>query len=154
MGLVRAIAVAQSLTDIPLFENLTTRQLLDLARVVKNEQFREGETIIKESEDGDAMFVITEGAVEISKGGTSLGKLNVSSCFGEMAVFEKEKRSATVSATCKTKLLRIDGRSLIELMEEQPTVAISICQYLSERLNQLNNRIEEVVTNRSVNQTE
>ena len=92
------------------------------------------------------MYVIVDGDVEIRKGDTVLTNLGAGDFFGEMAIFEKETRSATVSTQTDVRLLRLNGDDLLRLIEELPTIAVSICQYLSHRLQDLNSRLQSVET--------
>lgn len=130
--------------DTPIFRHLSTRQLMDLAKVVHEESEPAGATILREGDQGQSMYVIVDGEVEIRKADTVLGNLRAGDFFGEMAIFEKETRSATVSAQTDVRLLRLEGDDLLGLIEELPTIAVSICQYLSHRLQDLNSRIQSV----------
>jgi len=139
--------IALMIHDTPIFAHLSTRQLMDLAKVIHEEKRPAGLVILREGDHGSAMYVIVEGNVEILKGDTILGHLGAGNFFGEMAVFEKrETRSATVLAQTDVRLLRLEGDDLLRLIEELPAIAVSICQYLSHRLQELNSRLQSMET--------
>ena len=80
------------------------------------------------------MQIVREGQYSISAGPGEL--------FGEMALFDGETRFATVSAARRTRLLRLDRPDLFELMDEQPSIAIGICQTLSRHMRDSIKRLE------------
>ena len=138
--------IALMIHDTPIFAHLSTRQLMDLAKVIREETQPAGVIILQEGDQGQSMYLIVNGEVEIRKEDTVLGKLGAGDFFGEMAIFEHETRSATVSTQTDVRLLRLEGDDLLRLIEELPTIAVSICQYLSHRLQDLNSRLQNVET--------
>ena len=61
--------------------------------------------------------------------------------FGEMAVFEKEVRSATVRATGKARVLKIDKKTLLTRIREDPLLAVNLLKTMSHRIRFLNAEI-------------
>jgi CRP-like cAMP-binding protein len=57
--------------------------------------------------------------------------------FGEIAVFDGERRSASAIADGPVRMLRLDRQDLFEVMEEHPAIAVAICQTLSRRIREL-----------------
>ena len=76
--------------------------------------YKDGEILCREGDRGDHMFIIQRGAVEVvtSSGGreTTLGTLQEGAIIGEMALFEKEPRSATVRAVGEVTALSVDKK--------------------------------------------
>lgn len=140
------VDIAEKIVKIPLFEGLSTRQLIDLANVVTEEKFAKNSLVFKEGDNGTSMYLVVHGEVSITKGETILNTLGSLDIFGEMAVLEKEKRSATVVAKTACRLLRLDGDELLKLIDEQPRIAIEICKYLSKRIQKLNKRLHGIET--------
>jgi hypothetical protein len=122
------------LRSLELFERLTTQQLADLAAAVAEVTYPAGEAIVTEGEFTDGLFIIMSGEVLVTKAGVTLRKLNAREFFGEMSLFDGGMRSATVSAVDTVRLLRLSRDALLQIMEEQPAIAIAICQALSRRL--------------------
>ncbi len=105
-------------------------------------EFRAGETIIRQGDVGDTMFVIQEGQVEVvqREGGTEivLGVLGSGDFFGEMAIFEKEVRSATVRARGDVRVLTVDRKTLLRRISADPSLALRMLEKMSSRLRALN----------------
>jgi hypothetical protein len=125
------------LQTLDLFEALTTRQLAELARIVREVTFPDGSAIVTEGEFDDSMYFIVSGAVDITKGGMPVAELGTRDFFGEMAVFDGERRSATATARGDVRLLRLSRSDLFEVMEDQPAIGIGICQTLVRRVRGL-----------------
>ena len=104
--------------------------------------YRDGEAIVRQGEMGDCMYVIQSGEVEVvqetSGGEQRLAVLQPGDFFGEMAVFEKEMRSATVRAVGDSRALKVDKRTLLRRIKEDPLLAVNLLQTLSHRIRDLN----------------
>jgi len=127
------------LRALDLFDGLTTRQLAELARVAREIKVPAGSTIVAEGEFDDRMYFIVSGNVRITKAGQTVAELGARDFFGEMAVFDGETRSATATTTEETWLLLISRDDLFEVMEDQPAIAIGICQTLVRRVRAMLN---------------
>jgi hypothetical protein len=134
------VEVILHLRSLAIFERLSTRQLTELAAVVKEETHPAGTAIVREGDFDDCMFLIVDGTVDIVREGRRLAQLGPRDFFGEMAVFDGETRSATAAAATPVHLLRLERQDLFLVMEEQPGIAITICQTLSRRLRDKNER--------------
>lgn len=131
------VEIMLHLQTLDLFEGLTTRQLSGLAQVVREVTFAAGEAIVTEGEYDDSMYFIVRGAVRILKGDTPVADLASRDFFGEMAVFDGERRSATARAVTEVHALRLSRNDLFEVMEDQPAIGIGICQTLVRRVRGL-----------------
>ena len=130
-----------------LFASVTTSELRAVAAVAEELHYRPGETIVKENEIGDALFLIRSGAVGISKnveGGRSvdLATMDAGECFGEMAAIDEEVRSATVSARQECAVLKISKDDLHDVLRESPQIGIELLRIFVKRLRNANLRIE------------
>jgi len=105
----------------------------------------DGDIIVREGETGDCMFEIQEGKVEVigQKQGKDvrLAVLGKGDFFGEMAIFEREVRSATVRAVGKVRALTIDKRTLLRRISEDPTLAFRLLEKLSRRIREMDKEI-------------
>ena len=142
------VEIVLHLRGLDLFARLTTRQLSELAAVVHEEDFAPGATIVREGDYGDCMYLIVSGDVQITRAGQYTVGASVGDLFGEMSLFDGETRFATVTAARRTRLLRLDRHDLFELIDEQPAIAIGICQTLSRRMRDSLKRVEEGRTER------
>ncbi len=104
-----------------------------------------GETLCSQGDPGDCMFVIQEGRVEIviDQGGRPIkvAERAAGECVGEMALFEREVRMATVRAMERTRVLTVDRKNLLQRIHEDPSLGYRLIQTLSQRLRQLTHEV-------------
>jgi CRP-like cAMP-binding protein len=134
------VEIALHIKANPIFERLSARQLMDLARLVREESYDTGAAIFREGDQGSCMYLIVEGEVGILKGEEEIAHLGERDFFGELALFEGVQRTATVVARTPVRLLRLERQELLALIEELPAIAIGICQSLSRRVRDTSNR--------------
>jgi CRP-like cAMP-binding protein len=107
--------------------------------------YKSGETIVRQGDTGDSMYVIQEGQAEVvvEKEGREarLRTLGQGEFIGEMAVFEREVRSATVRAVGDVRVLTIDRRSLLRKIQEDPSLAFRIMETMSRRVRTLSDEV-------------
>jgi len=108
--------------------------------------YADQEVIIRQGETGNCMFVVQGGRVEVLqnslKGGEQhLAFLEAGDFFGEMAVFEKEIRSATVRAVGEARVLSVDRKALLTRIREDPLLAVNLLKTMSRRIRNLNEEI-------------
>ncbi|MGD2246036.1 MAG: cyclic nucleotide-binding domain-containing protein [Candidatus Aminicenantes bacterium] len=112
--------------------------------------YTDGEVIIRQGEPGDCMYEIQDGQVEViqEKDGQDvrLAVLSKGDFFGEMAIFEREVRSATVRAEGETRVLTIDKRTFLRRITEDPSIAFRIVERMSRRIRELNAEIVRLKT--------
>jgi len=145
------------LKAIPILQGLENGELQSLLRISRLRQFPKGAVILGEGDEGDTMYIMKEGLVEISKtlvmkqrGEKSqdrdkvLTKLSANdhAIFGEVALFEQGKRTATVAALSDCVLWEISRGDFHRLAEENPhlgyTITRNIAQLLCTRLRKAN----------------
>lgn len=118
---------------------------------VLGKTYRDTEIIIKQGEQGDCMYVIQEGLVEIVKetdrGEVLLAIRSQGEFFGEMAIFEREQRSATVRAIGDAQVLTIDKKSLLRRIHEDPSLAFHLIQAMSARIRKMSDEVAEFKIN-------
>ena len=104
-----------------------------------------GQIIVRQGDTGDCMYVIQQGKVEVVRedvsGEIRLAVLEEGDLFGEMAVFEKEVRSATVRALGEARILTIDKKTFLRRVQEDPSLAFNILRRMSQRIRNLNDRL-------------
>jgi hypothetical protein len=128
------------LRSLELFAGLTTRQLSHLAEVVREERYSAGATVVRQGDFEDCMYLIVSGEVRITRHTRTLARRGARDFFGEMSLFDGETRAATVTAVTRVRVLRLERRDLFQVMDEQPGIAITICQTLSRRVRELIDR--------------
>lgn len=126
------IVTHSTLKTIPLFQNLE-EAIGNLNAKLKEVQYQEGEIIFSEGETGDGMYIILVGNVEIIKKGKVIGTLKQNDFFGEMAILSDVPRNATVKAKTQVVLLKMTRESFLELMENEPKMAMHISDAVINR---------------------
>lgn len=110
--------------------------------------YEHGEVIFHQGEPGDRMYVIQDGKVEIVKERdgkeTVLAVRKQGEFFGEMALFEKEVRMATVRALGRARILSVDQKNLIRRIHQDPSLAYRIIQTMSQRVRELSQEVERL----------
>jgi flavin-dependent dehydrogenase len=103
--------------------------------------FHDGDVIIRQGDIGDCMYVIQAGSVEVVRENGSheirLAELDEGEFFGEMAIFEKDVRSATIRAIGEVRVLTIDKKMLLRKIHEDPSLAFRIMKKMSHRIRDL-----------------
>jgi CRP-like cAMP-binding protein len=104
--------------------------------------YADGEAIVRQGEVGDCMYVVQAGRVDVVQstliGEQHLAFLEAGDFFGEMSVFEKETRSATVRAVGEARVLKVDKKTLLRRIKEDPLLAVNLLQTMSHRIRDLN----------------
>ena len=104
--------------------------------------YRDGEVIVRQGEAGDCMFVVQGGDVEVLRENEKqkevrLAVLHEKDFFGEMALFDREVRSATVRALGEARVLTVDRKSFLRRVHEDPSLAFRIVEQMSHRIREL-----------------
>lgn len=103
--------------------------------------FEDGEVIIREGDQGNCMYVMQEGEVEviIERDGNEiqLEILGAGRFFGEMALFDRDVRSATVRALGRTRVLTVDKKNFMRRVHEDPSLAFRLVETMSHRIRYL-----------------
>lgn len=107
--------------------------------------YEDGEVVIRQGDTGDCMYVVQEGQVEVvvEKEGREvrLGVRQTGDFFGEMAIFEREVRMATVRALGPARILSVDKKSFLRRVHEDPSLAYRIVQTMSRRIRELSGEV-------------
>ena len=109
--------------------------------------------VFRENEEGDQMFIIQEGKVQISRQiagkATPIAVLEKGEFFGEMAIVNRIKRTASATTLEPTTLLAFDRVGLEQMIEKNPKIALSIIDKLCRRLQNANGQIQRLAQNSS-----
>ena len=112
------------------------------------EAFANGELIISEGEVGTCMYVVQDGEVEVFVGSGDdeihLNVLKPGAFFGEMAVFDRDVRSASVRALGPARVLTVDKKNLMRRVHEDPALAFRLVETMSRRIRRQNGMIIEL----------
>ena len=136
--------VLQVLGEVPIFENLTPKELKDLARLTHERFYKANEPVFKKLAPSEGMYVILKGIVEIKDpdSNTTFATLGSGDFFGELALLDQEPRSAMAVATEASELIGFFRTDLLTLMKRGPElgnkILLNLSRILGERLRRTN----------------
>lgn len=125
---------ADALGAVPLFASLSRRHLNQLADTADEVRFRQGADVIREGDLGETLFVILEGEAKVSRGGRKLAVLEPGDFFGEVSLFDRGPRTATVHAETPLVTIRLFRKAFMKLLDSEPKMAEQILIELASRL--------------------
>jgi CRP-like cAMP-binding protein len=117
----------QELREVPFFADLTDKELEVVSTVVKKKNFVIGETVFKESENGQSIYILRKGEVKACKMGPdgelfTLTLMKDGEIFGEMSFLDGRPRSATVVAISEVETYMIDKPDFEGLVDNNPRI--------------------------------
>jgi CRP/FNR family transcriptional regulator, cyclic AMP receptor protein len=115
---------------------------VDFSILIGNEvptrSFKAGETIFREGDPADELYVIQEGRVGVQTGNRLLDTLDSKTIFGEMALVDNAPRSAAAIAITDVKLVPVSERQFLFLVSETPYFALNVMRLMARRLRATN----------------
>jgi CRP/FNR family cyclic AMP-dependent transcriptional regulator len=121
------------LKSIPLFAELSDREREQVARWADELEVSEGKHLVDEGRFAHEFFVIEEGTAEVRHGEEKLTDLGPGDFFGEIALVEHQRRTASVIATSPMRTIVMFRREFSQMESEMPSVAARIRQAIEER---------------------
>jgi signal transduction histidine kinase len=138
-----------SLNGTKLFIGLSSDEFHTIASLARYQNYQPGQTVFKEGDPGDGVYVVIEGKVEVAVGEGHqrvLTNLGEGEYFGEMAVLDGDPRSATVTAVDSSQLCFIPRVSLLAVLDQSPRLAMSLIRMFSLRMREFNRHyLDEVI---------
>jgi CRP/FNR family transcriptional regulator len=146
MAAIRSEDVVELLSRVPAFATLQPEDLERIAQVAVPRHFEAGEIVFREGDASDTCYVVREGharAIRTHGDGRTitLATFGPGDIFGELAMFEDERRSATVQATELTSVVGVLGPDMRGLMNRHPEIATRLVVALGRRLREMNERL-------------
>lgn len=129
------------LQDIDIFEFTSTEDLAHIAAITDEVEFQAGETIFEEGEISDAMYMVIDGKVRLTRGDQEVMVAQKKDVFGTWALFDDEPRVATATILENSRLLHIDKEDFIDLLADHVAITQSVLKTMVKRLRNLMTRI-------------
>ena len=133
--LLRADTKVELIRGLPLFELCSKRDLRRIAALADERRLEPGTELIREGEPGTEFYVVVEGEIEVRRGTRRVARLGAGSFVGEIALLSRSARTATVAATTPLRVLAIEGRSFIELLDSLPELWLKVARALADRVD-------------------
>jgi hypothetical protein len=128
---------------VPLFSALPYKYIELLALNINVIYFSQGETIVKQGEEGDVLYIITKGKALVSIDGNEVARVEKNDYIGEIALISGKKRVATVTALCETVALELKAQALQEIIHYNPAIGFELMRQITRRLvEQTNNNTQ------------
>ncbi len=150
--------IIQTLKEVPFFKKFANypEKLKIIAEKLTYKKVKKGTIIIKEGEVGDVLYILKSGTVEIVKKTLEKEEYTVVTLksdernvvfFGELALLDSDRRSATVIAKTDCELLLLTRKNFIELGNKHPEIGLYITRELSKILaGRLRKANEDIIT--------
>ena len=121
------------LRDVPFFKGLSKRELATIAQQIDEVDVEAGAVIAREGDFGHEFFVIIDGTAEVLRGDAPIAELGPGEFFGEMALLDEERRTATVKAISPMRLLVMTRSSFRSVDRTMPQIHAAVAEAISER---------------------
>ncbi len=134
------------LRRVPAFEALAEEDLARVAEVAVPRAFAAGEAVFREGDQSDTCYIVRSGHARAIRGHPdgrtiTLADFGPGDIFGELAMFDDERRSATVETAEPTEAIAILGGDMRRLLREHPDIAVKLIVALGRRLRETNERL-------------
>ena len=134
MARVRQEDKIDALGRIPLFSDLSKKELVFLARMTTEVDVREGSTLVRQGEMGREAMIIESGTAVVRRNNRKVDDIGPGDFFGEMSLIDHMPRNADVVATSDMTVLVMDSREFSTVLDTYPKVAVKILKTVVERL--------------------
>ena len=103
--------------------------------------YASGELVVRQGDEGNCMYVVQAGKLEVLReehdGNVRVAVMTAGDIFGEMSIFERELRSATVRALGEARVLSVDKKTFLRRIQEDPPLAFNLVKIMSNRIRRL-----------------
>src|SRR5215470_3603852 len=146
---------AEHLSQIPMFKQLDSQELENLAQCVDQVTYQAGQDVFHERDCGDALYIVESGAIRVwvrdeDVQDITLSELKPGDFFGELSVFDGGERSANATAIEDTVLHRLSREDFQAFLVKYPDAAVDVIREIGARMRQTNALVSKRVT-RNIN---
>ncbi len=128
------------LQQVEIFTEVPTDQLAALAAISREVSYLAGDTVYRELDSPDALYLVLEGSVRLSQGDRTVSVSGPQVSFGTWALFDDEPRVLAATAIENSRLLRIDRNEFNDLLSDDVRIAQGIIRTVARRLRELAER--------------
>jgi serine/threonine protein phosphatase PrpC len=132
------------LASTPLFSALNARELRQVLQVTEVEHFGDRQVVVREGEQGEQLYIVLSGQIEVMRSGAPVARLEPGEHFGEMALIRNQPRSASARAVGPTQLMVIHRKDFFEILRTEHRLAVKL---LWQFTGVLANRLAETTRN-------
>lgn len=128
---------ATALASVSLFSDFSKRHLNRLAAAADELDFAPGESVVREGDPGETLFVVLAGEGKVIRGRRKVGDVLPGDFFGELSAIDGGPRTASVVAVTPLRVLRLFRRTLMELIADEPQVTRKLLGGIVRRIRQV-----------------
>ena len=145
----RFMEIRKHLSQVDLFKDLTVEQLDEISRIVSDKEYNKGQLIFAEGDEGIGFYMVIRGRVKVYKVSPD-GKEQIMHIFGqgqpfgEVPVFEGSCYPANAEALETSRLFFFPKKAFVNLIHENPSLAMNMLASMSQRLKQFSHLIESL----------
>jgi CRP/FNR family transcriptional regulator, cyclic AMP receptor protein len=121
------------LKDVPFFSSITKKELAAVAQQADDIDVPAGKVLAREGDIGQEFFVIDDGKAEVTRSGAHVADLGPGDFFGEMALLEDERRTASVTASSPMRLIVMTRASFRALDRTHPEMHATVAEAIAGR---------------------
>jgi CRP/FNR family cyclic AMP-dependent transcriptional regulator len=118
----------------PLFEGLSRKQLAQIARLSDDLDMPAGTVLCEEGSRGREFFIIIDGEATVTQRGKELGTVSSGDFFGEIALLESVKRTATVTAATPLRFFVVSDHAFKSVLDTDPAIERKVLRTVLRRL--------------------
>jgi CRP/FNR family cyclic AMP-dependent transcriptional regulator len=122
------------IASVPLFKGLGRKELEQIAQLVDEVDVPAGKVLMRQGDTGNEMFIVAEGRFTIERNGKVVRDVGPGTPIGEMSLLSEGARTATVTAAEPSRILLAGHREFHTLMNEHPTIRMTILQGLATKI--------------------
>jgi CRP/FNR family transcriptional regulator len=131
---------------VPVFSALADHELMHVAEVAVPRRFEAGEVVFREGDESNTCYIVRSGRARAIREHTdgrsiTLANFGPGDIFGELAMFDNERRSATIEAVETTEAIAILGGDMRRLLRQHPDISVKLLSALGRRLRETNERL-------------
>lgn len=139
------------LKQVPIFFELSPRELAEVEKIVHRRKYKKGEAVIRMGDPGLGMYIIAKGAVDIVEENTKEGRrflahLSDGAFFGDLALLDESPRSATAIASDESQVIGFFRPDFLDLLNRKPKLGIKVLLALARVVGERLRRTNELLT--------
>ena len=122
---------------VPLFEDLSQKQLKKVADLAEVARFMAGATLVKQGEIGDSFYVVLTGQAKVVANKRTMNHLLPGDHFGEISLLDGGPRSASVTAETEMTLVIITQKDFLALLAKDPEITVCLLEGMARTVRRL-----------------
>jgi CRP-like cAMP-binding protein len=136
-AMARKSNLDETLRQLPVFAHCSNDELRAIDALADPIDVDAGRVLTREGELGHEFIVMVSGEAEVTRNGKHVATLSAGDHFGELAILSDRPRNATITVTRPSRIEVIERRGFRTLLEDTPSLALSLLMSVADRLSEL-----------------